>query len=775
LEIRIKDSTEGLDLRPVSVLINSMIPHFRTFKGAFALTMTALLIGTTVSAAPTSTATFTAASTPTLRINEVLANNTRIANAGTYPDIIELFNAGTTAIDLTGKSLSDDPVLPRKFVFAAGTSIPAGGYLVVYADASTSTPGLHTGFSLDSEGDQVRLYDTTAAGGVLLDSIAFGFQAPDFSISRTGSGANIWTLTTPTPAAANASPVALGSPAALKINEWAGKITFRLDHDLIELYNTVAQPVAVAGLRLSDDPARPNRFVFPALSFIGGNGFLPLYGADFGFGLDGDIDPILLYGENNESIDQVTLASQPRDYSSGRSPDGSATISNFAVPTPGMSNLTPLPPGYTSLLNNLRITEVMYQPAAPTNAGDYEFIELQNIGTTPLDLSGVRFTNGLDYTFPPGTLLAGGAFIVVARDRTAFLSRYPSAASVLAPGAFTGALDNTGETLALTLPAPWYVHILRFRFEPNWYAGASGGGYSLVTPSPATTPAQDWKEPGTWRQSAAINGSPGAADTGVAGIASRLSNLSVRTSMAAGQTLIVGVVVSGGARNVLVRAAGPALAGFGLANPMADPRLELYNGATLTFENDNWPSTLSDMFTSVGAFAFTPGSRDAAFVQSIEGARSIQTRGTAGGVVLVEAYDTGTGNSPRLINVSARNRVGTGDDILIAGFNIAGTEPKQLLIRAVGPRLAAAPFNVPGTLNDPKLEVYNGAGAKLSENDSWNQALASTFDAVGAFQLIAGSRDAALLTTLSPGSYTVQVRGSDGGTGEALIEIYEVP
>src|SRR6185503_18025410 len=94
-------------------------------------------------------------------------------------------------------------------------------------------------------------------------------------------------------------------------------------------------------------------------------------------------------------------------------------------------------------------------------------------------------------------------------------------------------------------------------------------------------------------------------------------------------------------------------------------------------------------FTSVGAFPFTAGSRDAAFVQPIDGARSIQARGTGAGVVLVEAYDTGTGNNPRLVNVSARNRVGSGDDILIAGFNVTGSGAKSLLIRAVGPKLTA--------------------------------------------------------------------------------------
>ena len=253
----------------------------------------------------------------------------------------------------------------------------------------------------------------------------------------------------------------------------------------------------------------------------------------------------------------------------------------------------------------------------------------------------------------------------------------------------------------------------------------------------------------------------------------RLSNLSVRTSLPASQTLIVGLVVSGGGKDVLVRGAGPALTNF-LSGAMADPRLELYNGAaTLMLSNDDWPVSLAATFDSVFAFPFLSGSKDAAFLQRLDGGYTVQVKGT-GGVVLVEAYDAGTGHSPRLINVSARNRVGTGDDILIAGFTLAGSGTKQLLIRGIGPRLAD--FGVGGVLADPKIEVYNAANTKLTENDNWSASLASVFSAVQAFELLTGSKDAALLITLEAGaSYTVQVKGADGGTGEAVVEVYEVP
>src|SRR5687768_15568779 len=262
--------------------------RFRITRTLLQLLAALPLLVTSASAVPTSTATFTATSTPSLRINEVLATNTRIANGTTFPDIIELHNAGAAPVDLSAKSLTDDPALPQKYVFPNGTNIPAGGYLRVYADTATSAPGLHTNFSLDAEGDQVRLYDSPGNGGGLLDSITFGFQVPDHSVSRTGTSANIWALTTPSPGEVNPAALSLASPAAVRLNEWAGKITFRLDHDLIELFNTSAQPVAIGGVRLSDSITNLNKFSFPVLSFIGGNGFLALYGADFVFGLDGD-------------------------------------------------------------------------------------------------------------------------------------------------------------------------------------------------------------------------------------------------------------------------------------------------------------------------------------------------------------------------------------------------------------------------------------------------------------------------------------------------------
>ena len=256
--------------------------------------------------------------------------------------------------------------------------------------------------------------------------------------------------------------------------------------------------------------------------------------------------------------------------------------------------------------------------------------------------------------------------------------------------------------------------------------------------------------------------------------ASSLNNLSVRTNLATGQTLTLGAVVGGGSRTVLIRAAGPVLSAFGLAG-MADPRLDLFlpGATTATAANDDWPSALAPAFSAAGAFPFPTGSRDAALSQSVSGPFTVRAGGPAAGIVLVEAYDTGGTAGARLINVSARNRVGTGDDILIAGISVTGTGAKQVLIRAVGPTLAA--FGVTGFLADPTVRVLDAKGASVGVNDNWAAALAPTFVQVGAFPLNAGSRDAALLVTVPAGAtYTIQVSGVNNGTGEALVEVYEV-
>lgn len=261
---------------------------------------------------------------------------------------------------------------------------------------------------------------------------------------------------------------------------------------------------------------------------------------------------------------------------------------------------------------------------------------------------------------------------------------------------------------------------------------------------------------------------------------SYLSNLSVRSRAGTGaQTLIMGFVTRNGIKPLLIRGIGPTLGDFGVANPLADPVLSVISdsGAQVA-SNDDWLPNLTSAFAQVGAFALRAGSLDAAISTMVPAnSYTAQVAGVGGttGVALVELYDMAapvSATGPRLVNVSARTQVGTGADILIAGFTIGGSGPRTLLIRAVGPTLSN--FGVDGALADPRIELYRDS-TKLDENDDWVPATVTPVaTSVGAFPLPVGSRDAALVVTLQPASYTVQVSGANSGTGVALIEIYDV-
>lgn len=281
-----------------------------------------------------------------------------------------------------------------------------------------------------------------------------------------------------------------------------------------------------------------------------------------------------------------------------------------------------------------------------------------------------------------------------------------------------------------------------------------------------------------------------------AGNPGRLVNLSILTSInAASPQFTVGTVIGGagtsGTKPLLVRAAGPALATFGLGGVLSDPRLSLFsdqNTQTPVATNDNWGggAALSTAFASVGAFPYaSTDSKDAAtFSETMSaGGYTVQVSGVGGatGTVIAELYDATraadfTASTPRLVNVSVLKQIDAGE-ILTVGFVIGGTTAKQVLVRAIGPTLAAAPFNVGGAMADPKVSLFSGQTV-INANDNWGggSLLSATGSAVGAFAIgNAASRDASLLATLAPGSYTVQVSGANSASGLTLVEVYEVP
>lgn len=264
----------------------------------------------------------------------------------------------------------------------------------------------------------------------------------------------------------------------------------------------------------------------------------------------------------------------------------------------------------------------------------------------------------------------------------------------------------------------------------------------------------------------------------------RLVNLSIRSRAGSGdQTLVMGFVVSGStSKSILLRGIGPTLTDFDVAGAANDPRLLLFGAGSSTdpiLENDNWEGAaeLQESFSRLGAFELNANSLDAALAGTLTaGPYTAQIRADESGVSLVEAYDNDTSRETRLINLSARTESGTGSDTLTGGFVISGNSPIRLLARGVGPTLAA--FGVAGSLSDPELNIFDSVGGLVASNDDWlgDPDVTTAAAKVGAFALESTeSKDAALLVTLLPGAYTVQVVGSDGSSGVALVELYEIP
>ena len=288
-----------------------------------------------------------------LRLNEVLtANRTVLSHQDTFPDLVELYNGGASAVDLSGIGVTDDPAQPFRFVFPAGSSLGAGEYLVLYGDAVEFTPGPHLGFGLTQTGGGVYLFGPASNR---LDFVEYGQQLEDLSIARMEGGS--WALGWPTFGGLNkARPV--GDSGALKVNEWlAFGESFFLD-DFVEVYNPQPAPVNLGGCYLTDNfTGWPDRFEIAPLTFVEADGFL-IFLADnqtakgpehLNFGLSQAWGQLALVSPDLTIIDSVFYENQANDRSQGRSPDGAGTVITFTTPTPGAPNPASLSPFTTNI------------------------------------------------------------------------------------------------------------------------------------------------------------------------------------------------------------------------------------------------------------------------------------------------------------------------------------------------------------------------------------------------------------------------------------------
>jgi len=267
----------------------------------------------------------------------------------------------------------------------------------------------------------------------------------------------------------------------------------------------------------------------------------------------------------------------------------------------------------------------------------------------------------------------------------------------------------------------------------------------------------------------------------------RIYNIALRGSPGGGENdIIAGFAVGGsGEKKLLVRAVGPGLEDLGVVDYLEDPIIRFYGSGGQFGTNDDWGTSssatiLPSEMARLGAFALEDGSSDSADLLTLEGGvytAIVSNDGGEGGIALVEIYNGDPDDSESsLANVAMRGLVGTGDEVLIAGFYIEGNLPKRILLRAVGAGLAAQ--EVSSVLADTILRLFRGQTV-IESNDDWDAhpekaQLELFMSSAGAFALEEGSGDSAIFVWLEPGLYTAIVSGKNDQTGIALVELYDL-
>lgn len=262
----------------------------------------------------------------------------------------------------------------------------------------------------------------------------------------------------------------------------------------------------------------------------------------------------------------------------------------------------------------------------------------------------------------------------------------------------------------------------------------------------------------------------------------RAVNFSTLGRIDGAHPLVAGFVIEEAPRRVLIRAVGPALGTlFGLTGGITDPQFTLIRtdgpAAGVIGGNNNWLAADAAVMALAGAFPLPPGSNDAAAVFTLSPGTYTAIVSPAdgqAGPTLVELYDV-DGTAPGgIANFSTRGWIGSGGS-LTPGVVTVGTG--AILVRAIGPGLNSS-FGLPNTLADPRLELWpGGATLAATTNDDWSAPFAAVMTQAGAFPLVAGSKDAALVIDAidqgsRPQGFTVPARTLTGASGECLLEFY---
>lgn len=414
-------------------------------------------------------------------------------------EFIEIYNGESFFIDLTGWKLSGG----IDFSFPDGFQLQSGQFAVIAADPEAiqrvygyaGALGPYAG-RLNNSGDTVKLLN--ASGAVRLD-LKYGTDAP-WPVAADGGGHSM-VLARPSygeadPRAWDASQMVGGSPgevdafqitplSSVVINEFLAHTDDPV-LDFIELYNASNTSVDISGCILTDDIAT-NRFRVPAGTVLGPRAFISFDQSQLRFSLSAGGETIYLLSPTADRLlDIVRFAGQENGVSTGRSPDGSPTIRRLSAPTAGAANAP-------WRIEEVVINEIMYDPLSGDS--DDQYVEIFNRSATPVDLSGWKFVDAIEYTFPEGTRIPAGGYFVVAKEKSRLLANYPQLNTNNTFGNFDGKFSSSGEHVALAkrdfttstnelgvvLTNKIHITVSEVAYQPGgrWADAAHGGGSSL--------------------------------------------------------------------------------------------------------------------------------------------------------------------------------------------------------------------------------------------------------------------------------------------------------
>lgn len=261
-----------------------------------------------------------------------------------------------------------------------------------------------------------------------------------------------------------------------------------------------------------------------------------------------------------------------------------------------------------------------------------------------------------------------------------------------------------------------------------------------------------------------------------------VGNVSTRLPVGTGDNaLFEGFIVQGpdgSTKKIMVRAIGPSLLPFGVADALENPTLEIRDAnKALIATNDDWVNTqvggiiTGDQSAEISGSSLAPGNNleSAIIAELAPGSYTAVVRGVGdtAGTGVVDAYDMSAASPAKLVNVATRGLIQPGDKLMIAGFIIQNGSVKAV-VRAIGPSLSA--FGVTNALPDTTLQLRDQNGAIVRENDDWESDQKAELEATGLQP--SDSREAALVVTIPPGQYTTQVRGKPEATGIGVVQVY---